>query len=34
MPTLSELEKEAHCLLKGGSNMAALRVAEQAAKDH
>jgi Fe-S cluster assembly ATPase SufC len=34
MPTLSELEKEAHRLLKGGSNMAALRVAEQAAKEH
>lgn len=34
MPTLSDLEKETRRLLKEGSNMAALRIAEQAAREH
>ena len=33
-PTLSELEKDTKRLLKEGSNMAALRIAEQAAREH
>ncbi len=34
MPTLPELEKDTRRLLKDGSNMAALRIAEQAVREH